>query len=132
MSKEKSYSNSDSFQALGQALERLGEALKENPEENSLAIDASIQRFEFCIELFWKVLKKFLAEEGKIAKTPKQALQEAYQIDWIDNEELWLEMLKDRNETSHTYNEDLAKAIYSHIASYYKQMKEVYEMLKSK
>ena len=36
--------------ALGRALDRLGEAL-DQPEDNPLAIDGTIQRFEFAIEL---------------------------------------------------------------------------------
>ena len=73
----------DSFKALGKALDRLSEALQESPKTNKLAIDGTIQRFEFSIELFWKVLKKFLANEGYEVKSPKQALQEAYQMEWI-------------------------------------------------
>ncbi len=122
----------DSFKALGKALERLKEALKESPETNVLAIDGTIQRFEFSIELFWKVLKKFLAQEGYEVKSPKQALQEAYQMEWIHDEALWLRMLDDRNETSHTYDDALANKIYSHISDYYSKMQEVYEILKGK
>ena len=51
----------DSFQSLGKAIERLKEVL-EHPQlnENDFMRDATIQRFEFSIELFWKVLKKIL------------------------------------------------------------------------
>jgi nucleotidyltransferase substrate binding protein (TIGR01987 family) len=122
----------DSFIALGKALTRLQEALAENPEKNSLAIDATIQRFEFCIELFWKVLKKFLQEEGSQAKSPKEALQEAFQLEWIHDEQLWLTMLADRNSTSQTYNEELALKIYSHLHNYYQKMNEVYQNLNKK
>ena len=48
---------SQSLRNLGAALERLREALQE-PETNSLAVDGTIQRFEFVIELFWKTLKR--------------------------------------------------------------------------
>lgn len=119
----------DSFKALEKALVRLKEALEENPETNKLAIDGTIQRFEFSLELFWKVMKKFLELEGLSVKSPKQILQEAFNLEWIHDEELWLNMLNDRNETSHSYNEEIAKRIYSHISSYYKKMSEVYSFL---
>jgi hypothetical protein len=45
------------LESLGKALDRLEEAL-EQPLENALAVDATIQRFEFTIELFWKALKR--------------------------------------------------------------------------
>lgn len=119
----------DSFVALSKALDRLQEALKESPKTNVLAVDGTIQRFEFCIELFWKVLRKFLAQEGYETKSPRQALQEAYQMEWIHDEKLWIQMLNDRNETSHTYNDETANRIYSHINNYYIKMREVYEMV---
>jgi len=61
---------------LGAALERLAEALQE-PTENKLAIDGTIQRFEFVIELYWKTLKRLLAWEGIQTQTPREALQRA-------------------------------------------------------
>ncbi len=48
-----------SVENLGRALERLDEALAV-PLDNPLAIDGTIQRFEFALELFWKTLKRLL------------------------------------------------------------------------
>ncbi|WP_327063132.1 nucleotidyltransferase substrate binding protein [Jeotgalibacillus alimentarius] len=50
----------------------------------------------------------------------------------ISKKEAWLQMLKDRNETSHTYNEDLAREILSNIHGYFPEMKAVFTFLKSK
>lgn len=75
-----------SIENLGKALERLGEALAA-PRENPLAIDATIQRFEFTIELFWKALKYLLDHEGIETMTPRNALQEAYRAGWLQNED---------------------------------------------
>ena len=119
----------DSFQALGKVLSKLKEVLEQNPKADSPLIDASIQRFEFCIELFWKVFKKIANKEGLEAKTPKQALQNAFQMKLIDNEAIWLNMLEDRNQSSHTYNEELALKIYSNISDYYTEMQKVYDSL---
>lgn len=123
---------SDSFIALERVLERLSEALAEDSIENPLAIDGTIQRFEFAIELFWKVLKKYLAQEGINVKSPKDALKEAFSIDLLEDEETWLQMISDRNETSHTYNDEIAQKIYSHIDSYHQEMSKVYQILKNK
>jgi nucleotidyltransferase substrate binding protein (TIGR01987 family) len=118
----------DAMQFFSKALERFGEALAED-QSNPLAIDGSIQRFEFCFELGWKLIKKLLMDvEGIEALSPKRALQFAYQVGWIDDEVLWLKMLNDRNLTSHTYREDYALEIYSHLASHLVAMK----LLKSK
>ena len=119
----------DALREWGHALERLHEALCRDPTADSIVLDACIQRFEFCVELTWKVLKKILEFEGEQAKTPKQALQKAYAIEWIDDEALWLNMLRDRNLTSHTYKERLAQEIYARIPAYYAIMRPLHTFL---
>jgi nucleotidyltransferase-like protein len=44
------------------------------PPTNPLAVDGTIQRFEFTIKLFWKVMKRLLAREGLDARTPRETL----------------------------------------------------------
>lgn len=117
-----------SLENLGNALKRLSEALQE-PDANSLIIDGTIQRFEFVIELFWKTLKRVLAEEGIETRTPRHALKEAFQAGWLSDETAWLQMLKDRNETSHIYNEEMATRIYSNIKNHYPELHKVYTFL---
>ena len=67
----------DAMSFFSKALLRFTEALAED-QSNPLAIDGSIQRFEFCFELGWKLLKKMLMDlEGvlfirsKIRRWPK-------------------------------------------------------------
>ncbi|NQY81167.1 MAG: nucleotidyltransferase substrate binding protein [Candidatus Caenarcaniphilales bacterium] len=122
----------DSFLALKKALLRLSEALKENYQKNHLVIDAAIQRFEFCIELMWKNLKRFLEYEGINASSPREVLKEAFAINMISEEEIWLNMLRARNLTSHTYNEDTAMNIYQELPDFYQKMKETVESLEEK
>ncbi|WP_027415195.1 HI0074 family nucleotidyltransferase substrate-binding subunit [Aneurinibacillus terranovensis] len=114
---------------LERSLTRLGEALKEK-EENSLMIDGTIQRFEFVIELFWKSLKRLLEEEGIHTNTPRESLKQAYQAGWLHDENIWLQMLRDHNETSHVYDEEAARRIYDNIKQYYPHMVNTYELLK--
>lgn len=116
---------------LEKALGRLEEALNED-DKNSLYIDGTIQRFEFTYELFWKTLKRLLEEEGVEAKTPREALKQAYTIDWIQNEHTWLQMLRDRNETSHVYDEEKARHIYENIVDYFPEMKRTFMLLKER
>ena len=117
-----------SLDNLERALQRLGEALKE-PSDNSLLIDGTIQRFEFAIELLWKTLRRALLVEGIEINTPREALIESYQIHWLEEEAIWLSMLKDRNETSHVYNEEKAREIYDRIHDYYGEMTKVLRLL---
>lgn len=69
-------------------VDRLGEALA-LCAGNPLGIDASIQRFEFCIELAWKTLRGILLRDHGIeVASPKPALQEAFRVGLIDDETL--------------------------------------------
>ena len=97
-----------------------------------LVVDACIQRFEFCIELTWKTLKKCLAIEGIEANTPRECIQQAYSIHWLDDETVWLSMLRDRNLTSHTYKEDLALEIYHRLPEHLHAMMTLYRLLTSR
>ena len=120
-----------SLRNLRRALDRLGEAL-EVPESNVLAVDGTIQRFEFALELFWKTLKRLLAEEGVETSTPKDTLRKAFQVGWLTDEGAWLQMLSDRNMTSHIYDEETAKRIYGNIRRNYPKMVEVFEGMENK
>ncbi len=120
-----------SLTSVERALKRLEIALVQNLD-NELVVDGTIQRFEFCIELFWKMLKRALQEEGIETGTPREAIQKAYQVKWFDDEHLWLQMLHDRNQTSHIYDEEVAMEIYRRIPSYHSAMKMTFEMLKIK
>ncbi len=118
-----------SLEKLGRALKRLKTSLDAPLDEEGMIRDSCIQRFEFVMELYWKTFKHLLEEEGVEIVLPKQALQKAYQAKWIEDEKLWLNMLVDRNQTSHSYNEDIAQEIYEHLHSYYPALKQTYAQL---
>jgi nucleotidyltransferase substrate binding protein (TIGR01987 family) len=67
-------------------------------------------------------LKVFLEFEGHEVSTPRQTLKEAFRIQWIADEPGWHQMLDDRNQTSHTYQEALADEIYSRLPEHYARM----------
>lgn len=88
-------------------------------------IDATIQRFEFTFELAWKFLKDYFFEQGIELNYPKEIIQEAFKVNLIDNELVWITMLKDRNLTSHTYDEKLADDIYNRIKLYVPKLRNL-------
>lgn len=118
------------FSDFGNALERLGEAVETPLDEHRFIMDATIQRFEFCIELCWKVFKNFLEKEERKVLSPRDAVIQAYQMEWIDDEKSWIDMLKDRNVLPHDYDQYKADQVYIRIKTYYPQMQIVYEKLK--
>ena len=74
------------FDDLARSLDRLAEALTVGAQA-PLAIDGTVQRFEFTFELFWKVVRRLLALQGVDANSPKVALQQAYRLGWLDDEQ---------------------------------------------
>lgn len=102
------------------ALEKLRDAqarLCEGIElaQDELDKDGVIQRFEFTFELLWKAAKVFLAHEGIEAQTPRESVKEAFRIGLIEDEELFLDMLEDRNRTPHIYSKKISEQIFERI-----------------
>ncbi|OPZ24380.1 MAG: Nucleotidyltransferase substrate binding protein like protein [bacterium ADurb.BinA186] len=118
-----------SYKNLGQALERLKDIMSVPLDQNDFVLDAAIQRFEFVTELFWKTLKHFLLLKGVETALPRDALQKAYAAGWLENETLWLHMMRDRNQTSHTYKHVLAIEIYQRVVSYVPELERSYEKI---
>ncbi len=75
-----------------------------------------IKAFEFTHELAWKLLKAFLNDRGvEDIYGSKEATRQAFSLGLIEDGETWMEMIKDRNRTSHTYNQEIAEEIASKI-----------------
>ncbi|QQR63082.1 nucleotidyltransferase substrate binding protein [bacterium] len=119
------------FLSLGNAIDRLTEVMSHpDVHNNTFMRDAAIQRFEFTIELFWKILKKILFYEKIEATTPRDTLSKAYQYKFIDDEVVWLDMLDSGNNTSHAYKEEEAQIIFERIKSYMPVFEATYQKLK--
>lgn len=118
------------FEKLNKVLKALEDIYKKIDQDRAY-IDATIQRFEFTFELAWKLLKDYFAEKGIVLNYPKDILRQAYQAGLIENEELWLAMLHDRNMTSHTYDEKLADQIYANIRSYVPETRKLCDLIKT-
>ena len=80
-------------------------------------------------ELCWKTFRRFLAEEGVAASTPREALQQAFAAGWIADEDAWLAMLEARNETSHTYDEAKAREVYTSIRQHFPDLTRAHRFL---
>ncbi len=75
-----------------------------------------IKAFEFTHELAWNVIKDFFAFQGNASiMGSRDATREAYQFGLIADGEGWMEMIKSRNQTAHSYNEKTAREIAQSI-----------------
>jgi len=92
------------FENFKQAYFRLLEA-RNKPDLNELERNGLIQRFEFTIELAWKVMKDFLEEKGFLFKpSPKDTFRQAQEAKYIDVAQELIDGLNIRNELSHDYD----------------------------
>ena len=117
------------------ALERLKESIEESKTINSSTIkDGVIQRFEFTLELSWKVMKYFLNSEGITeAKAPRSTIRSGFNNEIIQNAKLWIDMIEDRNLTTHTYSQSTSDEIYEKIVNtYYEELKQFFLEIKDK
>ena len=80
---------------------------------------ALVQAYEVCYELAWKVLKDYLFLNGISAQLPREVIKEAFSANVIKDGQVWIDMLQDRNSTSHEYNMDKVNLIIERIATVY-------------
>ncbi|CAM2785709.1 nucleotidyltransferase substrate binding protein, HI0074 family [Flavobacterium succinicans] len=79
---------------------------------NELEEQGLIQAFEFTHELAWNVMKDYFIYQGTTSITgSRDATREAFQKGLVQDGAEWMEMIKSRNQSSHTYNESTAKEI---------------------
>lgn len=90
--------------------------------DNEFIISGIIDKFSIQFELGWKILKELLAYEGSQTSatgSPRSIIKEAYRIYPFFDGEIWLNMLKDRNDMSHIYDENAAKNLVKQILEKY-------------
>jgi nucleotidyltransferase substrate binding protein (TIGR01987 family) len=87
---------------------------------SDLEAQGLIQSFEFTHELAWNVLKDFLEDKGIVGLIgSKDATRTAFKNGLIEDGDAWMEMIRDRNRTSHTYDESIAESVVENILGRY-------------
>ncbi|NVO12036.1 MAG: nucleotidyltransferase substrate binding protein [Bacteroidales bacterium] len=140
------------FSNFRKALKKLSEAvlyIKNEIDEEKLEIQSDedikevleeiikeglIQRFEYTYEMAWNVMKDYALYQGdsEIAGS-RDAIRYAFSTNLIKNGEMWMDMMKSRIKTSHTYNEETANEIYVKIINeYYDVFKEFENVMEGK
>lgn len=102
------------FQNFRKAFGRLteAEALSKQRTLSDLEQQGLVQAFEFTHELGWNVLKDYLEEQGFVGLVgSKNATREAFRNGLVLDGAAWMDMIKARNLTSHTYNCEVVEGI---------------------
>ena len=102
-------------------------------EAEPIIKEGVIQRFEFTHELAWKVMKDFLEYEGHQNITgSRSATKIAFSLDLIEDGQVWMDMIESRNNTVHTYHEEILTREFAQIVShYYPNFLAFYRRMKS-
>lgn len=90
--------------------------------KNEFIVSGIIYKFYIQFELGWKVLKELLRYEGAnqaATGSPREIIKTAYAYFHFMEEDVWLEMLRDRNDTTHIYNEEAAQQLVEKILHQY-------------
>ena len=106
------------LQNYRQALARLSEAVDLSRQRalSDLEEQGLIQAFEFTHELAWNVLKDYLEAQGFVELIgSKNATRQAFKNGLLEDGEAWMDMIKARNLTSHTYQDKIAADIVKDI-----------------
>ena len=107
------------FSNFNKALNQLSRFIDKG-ELNELEKQGLIQSFEYCYELAWNTIKDFYESQGEMGiQGSRDAIRLAFRRGLIENGEIWMDMIKSRAMTAHTYNEDVAEEIGRAIFNQY-------------
>jgi nucleotidyltransferase substrate binding protein (TIGR01987 family) len=77
---------------------------------------ALIKAFELTFELAWNVMKDYLQNMGVSGIVgSKGAIRQAFTDELVVNGQLWMEMVTERNEATHAYDQVVADALAERI-----------------
>lgn len=120
------------FDNLHRAYDRLHQATAANADQpdNDLIQMALIKAFEMTFELSWKTMKDYLVYGGIDAKLPREVIKQAFANDIIVDGQMWIDMLENRNQIAHTYDEARARETVRQICrSYLPALEQLYRYL---
>lgn len=117
------------------ALARLAEIVGASKKRalNEFERDGLVQRFEFTHELSWKLMKAYAEYQGFDGiGGSRDATRKAFEMSLISDGQLWMDMIKSRNETSHNYDGSMADDVVDSIINrFYPLLAEFYQKMNS-
>lgn len=109
------------YNSFKNSLASLVEA-KGKDKENSFILSGTAMKYNLTFDIAWKLMADILREEYKIDDfafgSPKETLKKAKAIGIIDDD-IWLDMLDDRNDITHDYDYKLINNVFDKIIDEY-------------
>ncbi len=127
----------DGLYNFRKASERFSEAVERREEfyregYGDIYLDLAVKRFEFTYEMSWKAIRRYLDYAGLEALSPRECFKEAFAQGLIRDQGVWLNMIEQRNLTSHMYSHDEAAGLLTRLEEYRKAFAELLAGLEQK
>ena len=110
------------FENFTKAFKKLQEITQEAKKRtlSSFEEQGLVQAFEFTYETAWLTLKDYLSFQGHTRLAdPRDTIREAFKTGLIEDGEGWMAMMESRNQTVHTYNEEIASEVMKEVLERY-------------
>ena len=112
---------------FNQAVDIVSNKMDWDEEVDDLLEEGLIQRFEYTHELAWKVMKDYAEYQGHTnIQGSRDAFRKALEMGVIDDDR-WMESIKDRNLTSHNYDDETAQNVLTAIIEVYAPLLNAFE-----
>lgn len=109
------------FQSYKDSLEALSEA-RTRDLDDSFVLSGTGAKFSITFDLAWKVMKDIIVQYHMLSDfptgSPREVLRKAFEVGLIEDD-VWMEMLKVRNEISHDYDGKILKLYCGKIIGVY-------------
>lgn len=114
------------FRSYCRSLDNLADA-KGRDRTDKFILSGTVQMFNLSFDLAWKVMKDIITEyHGALeypTGSPRETLRMANSVGLIEDD-MWLEMLRARNNLAHDYDGELAVRYFEKITSTYDDLME--------
>lgn len=114
------------YRSFCRSLQNLAEA-KGKESSDKFILSGTVQMFNLSFDLAWKVMKDIITEYHGVLEyatgSPRETLRMACSVGLIEDD-IWLEMLRARNNLAHDYDGELALKYFGNITSKYYQLME--------
>lgn len=110
------YNYQRAFERFAEAVDRREELIQQGFSD--IYLDLAVKRFEFTYEMAWKAIRRYLDYVGIEALYPRACFKEAFAQGLIRNQDVWLDMIEQRNLSSHVYNQDEVAGILTRLDAY--------------
>ena len=116
------------YKSFCRSLENLRDA-RGRDRDDKFILSGTVQMYNLSFDLSWKVMKDIVQQHHGVADfasgSPRETLRTARSVGLIEDD-IWLEMLRVRNNLAHDYDGELAKKYFAVItSSYYDKLDEL-------